>query len=169
MTTFLPYPSFSLSAMALDTQRLGNQRGEALAILESLMGQKVVLDGCHYTINERESRVERHPSAKMWSNNINALAIYGLAICDEWMSLGYQDKVSEKIRILIPGIQRNWVVKLPWWLGDDAFHASHRSNLLRKDEKFYRRLGWSEPTNLPYIYPNAEQPNPAISLAAAPY
>jgi len=31
-------------------------------------------------------------------------------------------------------------------------HASHRSNLLRKNFEFYSKFGWKEPDNLPYIW-----------------
>jgi hypothetical protein len=40
----------------------------------------------------------------------------------------------------------------PWW-GDPAFHASHRSNLLRKDPVWYGQFGWAEPPDLPYVWP----------------
>jgi hypothetical protein len=41
----------------------------------------------------------------------------------------------------------------PPWLGDNTFHASHKSNLLRKDPVWYGQFGWSEPTDLPYVWP----------------
>jgi len=41
----------------------------------------------------------------------------------------------------------------PAWLGTDTFHASHRSNLLRKDPDYYGQWGWTEPSDLPYIWP----------------
>src|SRR3546814_11842397 len=41
---------------------------------------------------------------------------------------------------------------MPPWLGNAAFHASHRSNLLRKDPGFYGRYGWPEPPDLPYVW-----------------
>jgi geranylgeranyl diphosphate synthase type I len=40
------------------------------------------------------------------------------------------------------------------WLGDKKFHASHRSNLLRKDSKYYSQFKWSEPNNLEYVWPH---------------
>jgi hypothetical protein len=40
----------------------------------------------------------------------------------------------------------------PWW-GDERLHASHRSNLLRKDPAHYGRFGWAEPPDLPYFWP----------------
>lgn len=33
------------------------------------------------------------------------------------------------------------------------FHASHRSNLLRKDPVWYSQFNWTEPNNLPYVWP----------------
>jgi hypothetical protein len=41
----------------------------------------------------------------------------------------------------------------PAWLGDESIHASHRSNLIRKDPKFYAQYGWSEGPDLPYVWP----------------
>ena len=32
-------------------------------------------------------------------------------------------------------------------------HASHRSNLLRKDPEHYMQFGWTEPPDLPYVWP----------------
>jgi hypothetical protein len=42
----------------------------------------------------------------------------------------------------------------PPWLGCDEFHSSHRSNLLRKLPEHYSQFGWSEPNDLPYVWPN---------------
>jgi hypothetical protein len=41
----------------------------------------------------------------------------------------------------------------PAWLGEEAFHASHRANLLRKAPEFYERWGWTEDPSLPYVWP----------------
>jgi hypothetical protein len=41
----------------------------------------------------------------------------------------------------------------PPWLGDEGVHASHRSNLLRKDREFYSKYGWAESDDLPYVWP----------------
>jgi hypothetical protein len=42
---------------------------------------------------------------------------------------------------------------LPSWLGDEAFHLSHRSALVRKDPDFYRPLFRDVPDDLPYVWP----------------
>jgi hypothetical protein len=42
---------------------------------------------------------------------------------------------------------------LPPWLGDEAFHLSHRSALVRKDPDHYRPLYPDAPDDLPYVWP----------------
>jgi hypothetical protein len=54
---------------------------------------------------------------------------------------------------------------LPSWVGAEALHLSHRSNLLAKDPEFYRgrfteRFG-PEPDDLPYVWPGADDVPPA--------
>ena len=44
-------------------------------------------------------------------------------------------------------------IVLPKWMGDETFHASHRSNLLKKDPEFYGKFGWTEATDLDYLWP----------------
>jgi hypothetical protein len=47
-------------------------------------------------------------------------------------------------------------VTLPHWLGREDFHASHRSNLIRKDPIWYGQFGWTEPNNIEYIWPTSD-------------
>ena len=70
MQTFLPEVTFTASAKALDNKRLGKQRVEVLQLLRALSG-------------ESKGWVN-HPACKMWHGFEMALAVYGLAICDEW-------------------------------------------------------------------------------------
>jgi hypothetical protein len=137
--TFLPYPDFTRPAKCLDRQRLGKQRVEVLQLLKALL-----VPGSGWT---------NHPAAKMWRGFESALVTYGEKTCLEWMSRGYRDTCARKI-------QEIWFMYLadqggssPPWLGDPAFHASHRSNLLRKDPVHYGQFGWSEPSDLPYVWP----------------
>ena len=44
------------------------------------------------------------------------------------------------------------ITELPPWIGDERLHSSHRSNLLRKDEKFYSQFNWTEPHDMPYYW-----------------
>lgn len=131
MQTFLPYPSFTKSAKVLDYRRLGNQRNEAKLILEILRG--------------RDSQWKNHPAVKMWAGFELALSFYLDTIILEWMGRGYRNS--------IPLINYGgWILK-PTWIGSKEFHASHRSNLLRKDYGYYSQFGWTEPTDLPYVWP----------------
>ena len=138
MQTFLPYPDFRISAKCLDYRRLGKQRVEVLQLLNALRG---------------ESKGWRnHPAAIMWEGCEHALVIYGIIMCDEWIVRGYTDTIRDKLEILDKEYNRDFYI-LPSWIFDDSFHASHRSNLLRKDKEWYSQFGWKEPNNLPYVWP----------------
>jgi len=126
MNTFLPYPDFALSARCLDRARLGKQRIE---VLQLLRGQW-----------------PNHPASRMWRGYEVALCHYGWAICDEWLERGYKDTVRQQLHV-----EGSYVA--PWWLGDPEFHASHRSNLLRKSLLHYSSYGWEESPFLPYVWP----------------
>lgn len=141
MQTFLPYPSFEESARALDRARLGKQRVEALQLLRAV------------TIPTYGWR--HHPAAKMWRGFVPALTKYGLAMTDEWVALGHPDTVRAQILEFAPEVDalEQDELELPPWIGDDAFHLSHRSNLLRKDPEFYRERFGGVPDDLPYVWP----------------
>ena len=133
MQTFLPYADFAASARSLDRARLGKQRVEAWQVMRALRG---------------ETRGWRsHPAVRMWRGFEPALAAYGYAMCVEWTERGYADSLGVRFLPLAGTDQ------MPSWLGDDAFHASHRSNLLRKDAAYYERFGWHEASDLPYVWP----------------
>lgn len=131
MNTFLPYPDFVRSAHCLDNKRLGKQRVEVLQLLKGSFAN--------------------HPASKMWRGYTLALANYGLAICREWQERGYKDTCYQKISAYLTFPEEG--ILLPPWFGQPNFHAAHRSNLLRKDPVFYGQYGWSEPPNLPYVWP----------------
>lgn len=142
MQTFLPYGDFAVSAATLDRARLGKQRLEVLQLL------KAIANGGGWA---------NHPAAKMWRGYENSLVYYGAAICNEWIRRGYRDSCFDKIVAFydecLPLID-------PPWLGRPNFHAAHRSNLLRKSPEWYGKFGWTEPHDLPYIWPtNTELPH----------
>lgn len=136
MQTFLPYPDFAASAAALDRQRLGKQRVEVVQLLRAIRG---------YTRGWRN-----HPAARMWRGFEPALCAYGLAVCDEWVARGYNDRCAVRIRRFQASRRR---VVLPPWVGDERFHSAHRSNLLRKDPAWYGRHGWDDDPAAPYWWP----------------
>ena len=167
MQTFLAYPYFNESASVLDDKRLGKQRVECLQILNVLaIGpyQRAkcdadaifpVWESC--PVNEwqkdkinyeyRRTPWYNHPAVRMWKGYEAALNEYARVICLKWRRRGYKDTVLEK---LAPDAI---VFFYPPWLGNLAFHASHRSNLLRKNAEHYSQFGWTEPHNLPYVWP----------------
>jgi hypothetical protein len=141
MQTFLPYASFARSAEALDVPRLGKQRVETFQLLRA------------NTIPDYGWR--HHPAAKMWRGHLPALVVYGLAMTDAWTATGRADTVREKILAFAPEVDglAQEDLDLPPWIGDEAFHLSHRSNLVRKDPEFYRPRFGDIPDDLPYIWP----------------
>jgi len=131
MQTFLPYPHFVRCAQVLDFRRLGKQRVEARQILKSLQ----VGGGW-----------KNHPAVRMWRGYEDILIHYGNEMLREWVRRGYRNTM--------PLLEiRDGYSEYPSWIGDDAFHASHRSNLLRKDPVWYGQFGWAERDDLPYIWP----------------
>ena len=138
MQTFLPLPDFSASARCLDMRRLGKQRVETLQILNALTNPS-------YGWNS-------HPAVTMWRGHVPSLVQYGLAICSEWTRRGYIDNTAPKIAQFMP--PEDPFALPPAWLGNPEFHASHRSNLLRKDPTHYMQFNWTEPHDLPYIWPS---------------
>jgi hypothetical protein len=129
MQTFLPVHDFELSAMLLDWKRLGKQRVEAQQILNALLAG---------------GAWSNHPATRMWAGYEIALIEYKNAMIREWIRRGYKNTM-EIIEVKD--------FKLPPWFGDEKFHASHRSNLLRKDPIFYGQYGWEEGPDLEYVWP----------------
>jgi hypothetical protein len=139
MQTFLPYPDFAQSAACLDNKRLGKQRVECLQILKAL--------------SDPSYGWQNHPAVKMWHKHDYHLMGYGIAICDEWIKRGFNDTCRDKITNIAAGLDPDFEQPRPLWLGNQDFHASHRSNLIRKDPVHYGQFGWTEPNNLPYVWP----------------
>jgi hypothetical protein len=153
MQTFLPYPNIWASARCLDNKRLGKQRVECKQILLAL-GVDV---GEHR--GNRASRWRNHPAVKMWRGHEQSLAEYAEIMCVVWRQRGFIDSlwpqfIAAKDRLL--DASAGWVSS-PNWLGYDRLHASHRSNLLRKDAQHYGQFGWQEPADLPYWWPTQQE------------
>jgi hypothetical protein len=131
--TFLPYPDFKSSVKCLDNKRLGKQRVEAYQILNIVSGKNPTSGWRH------------HPAVLMWFEYENALKIYMNEAIKEWISRSFKNTMEYSVT--------HGEVIYPWWFGVEMFHASHRSNLLRKDFEFYSQFGWKEPIDLPYFWP----------------
>lgn len=140
MQTFLPSPSYTESAKILDYKRLGKQRVEAKQILLAL--------------GKTSGGWVNHPATKMWRGHEVELCQYGLSMCCEWIRRGYKDTLSEFFMDALWQYESDGRdMSLPPWVGDERVHASHRSNLLRKDREFYSQYGWEESDDLPYVWP----------------
>ncbi len=138
LQTFLPFPDFAASAKALDPRRLGKQRVEALQVLNALAAA-------------REGRPYgwlRHPCVRMWRGHEALLGGYLDAAIDEWERRGFRNAMPRRRAMAM----RDSALP-PWWWGYERLHASHRSNLLRKDPAHYGRFGWKEPPDLPKLGP----------------
>lgn len=136
MQTFLPYSCFQASARVLDNGRLGNQ----------CYRECKTLVGGHW---------ENHPASKMWRGHERSLCEYALALVDEMGRRGrWKPEVIERWREYFSQLRDGFPeTGLPAWVGDEEFHAAHRSNLLRKDPVWYGQFGWTEPPDLPYVWP----------------
>lgn len=153
MQTFLPYPSFAESAAVLDRARLGKQRVEALQVLRAV------------TIPTYGWR--HHPAAKMWRGFVPALTKYSLDMTDEWIRRGHPDIVRPQLLEFanVDGLAQA-DIPMPPWLGDEAFHESHRANLVRKDPEFYGPLFGDVDVAAPYVWPG--DPTEALITPSAP-
>jgi len=134
MQTFLPYADLSLSAACLDSKRLGKQRVEAMQI-HNVVSDKTTGGGW-----------ANHPAVLMWRGHADALAFYHNVIIDEWVLRGFRNNMEY---LPIPDGE----IIFPDWFGDERFHSSHRSNLLRKDSDWYGQFGWGESADLEYFWP----------------
>ncbi len=131
MQTFLPLPDFAQSLLTLDQKRLGNQRREALTLARG--GWR------------------NHPASKMWRGYEYALCYYGLIACRLWVRLGFKDNTTQEFLKLLKEYPNTG---FPPWVGNNNFHISHQSNLLRKNPDHYRRFFPNVPDDLSYIWPS---------------
>ena len=135
MQTFLPYSDFIKTAKCLDYRRLGKQRVEAWQIYQA--------------ITNSNYGWQNHPIVNMWRGFEQVLLRYGMAICEEWKIRNYKDNM---LKLFVGNYDINKDVGNPIWIGNKQFHASHRSNLLRKDKEYYGKFNWKEHDNLPYVW-----------------
>lgn len=135
MQTFLAYPDFQQSVECLEIFDLAHQRVAVWQILRTLNGD--------------QNDWSDHPGVLMWDGYTEALVEYGLMVCERWTNMGRGDYIGWMIKRFSWGEE----IIMPPWFGDEAYHAAQRSNLLRTKPKHYKRFGWTEPNNLPYVWP----------------
>lgn len=92
-----------------------------------------------------------HPATKMWKGHIGSLCVYWEAVINEWKNRGYKDNTMLELeRILVQYNITDFTP--PSWLGDELFHCTHQSNLLRKNREYYINY-FQVPDNMEYIWP----------------
>lgn len=146
MNTFLPFPSYELSAQCLDNRRLGKQRVETYQIYQALSGAY-----------GNRGAWTNHPATNMWRGYEAALLLYGQVICEEWRKRGFADKMLDTF-VAFSQLPKHKEIITPWWFGFQPLHLSHRSNLLRKDPAWYsvEFKHFLPPNDLPYLWPYSE-------------
>jgi hypothetical protein len=152
--TFLPFADFVDSATVLDQARLGKQRVEALQVLRA-----IVLPAYGW---------QTHPAMQMWRGYVPALTRYALDMVDAWTEQGHADTTRPLItefapEAAVPGA----TLAVPSWLGNEALHLSHRSNLVRKAPEFYEALFPGVPDNLPYVWPGPDPVDASVGTDAS--
>jgi hypothetical protein len=162
MQTFLPFETFEESAAALDRQRLGKQRVETLQILKALDKYK----------NQNIKKVAwiNHPATKMWNGHELSLIDYGIAICNEWISRGYNDTCLLKISSMKSLFENDTMLQrsmgggddAPWWLGVETLHDSHKAMLFSKDPQQYAQFEQSFKMTQEYWWPSDHAPDAMV-------
>lgn len=172
MQTFLPYPSFAESAAVLDRQRLGKQRVEAWQVLRacagatagwrthpaSLMWAAYPLALAAYGVAICDAWIARGYRDSLRPRFLAALRAGvsdhgGPAAAYEIARTFPRDAAEVSDQGAAAPVVDLSAVPFPFWLGDPAFHASHRANLLRKAPQWYSQFGWAESPDLPYVWP----------------
>jgi len=136
LQTFMPFPSVAQSLHVLDDKRLGKQRVEALQIVKA--------------IDDPTYGWQHHPAVNMWRGHREALIRYGQVACIMWIMRGFGDGVLPQLEALS---SVDGDVTMPPWFGDQSFHESHQSNLVRKDQQHYGPLFPGVSDDLPYVWP----------------
>ncbi len=140
MQTFLPYVNIRSSLEYLDYRRLGKQRVEAMQIIRVL--------------ERGEGPWFNHPAARMWKDNVAMLKLYHDLAIIVWIERGFRNTMKPYYSLNLRDLSSVMDYPVaPLWFGDEKFHASHRSNLLRKDPVWYGQFGWKEDSGMEYVWP----------------
>ena len=144
MQTFVPATDIHECARVLDDQRLAKQIIECRQILRAARYQT--------------KGWVNHPAVRMWRGYELALVRYAQACHAEY--LRRRNKPHQAflnmvdIDLTIDDLQRLGTCDPPmppWW--GCTIHATHRSNLLRKNPDWYGQFGWTEGDDLDYHWP----------------
>jgi len=140
---------------------------DVLAILEArdilyMVGRHMDLDlSAELNLTERGReyiwrRYRNHPAVRMWRQWPVCLSYYGITMCNEWRSRGYNDSMLPMFMLAeraLDDLGIRFSGRYPEWLGDPRFHQAHRSNLVRKFAAHYGPLFPGVAPNIPYRWP----------------
>lgn len=141
MNTLLPLPDLAASAECLDDRRLNRQRSDIVALLKKLDAP----------VDEKD-----HPLVKMWRGNEPFLIKYGMIVCIEHQSRGNRDATLARIMEFSDTFEDSTKEPPEWW-GDEKFHDSHKSYLLRSLPSHYREFWRELPDELPLMWPRSPE------------
>ena len=139
MQTFLPYADFEKCAAVLDDKRLNKQLVECRQIFKAALGLT--------------TGWVNHPAVKMWKYNLGSLFRYYASMAREWYKRTGKPHAafgSFLTSEMSPSILCD--ASDPYWLGNEAVHASHRANLIRKDKEHYSKH-FNDPSDKGYVWP----------------
>lgn len=175
MQTFLPHDSFHASAQVLDRQRLGKQRVECLQILNA-----IIYPTTKGWVNHPCTKMWRATPSALLSYTVIVCQewtrrgykdtvkqkVLDLAVENPhvFTDLECIQTVRNTQEVIGPDGHVTGIFALdiitevhtsiwPWWMGDQEFHRTHQSNLVRKDPTYYRPFFPDVPDSLPYIWP----------------
>lgn len=144
MQTFLPHADFKQTAHDLDYKRLGKQRVEAWQILDAIKRKKS---------GQTKGAWLNHPCITIWYNHEVALIEYSIEICKAWIDRGYRDTMLPRFeQQLDEYLMAGFDSTRPRLVGDERFHVSHKSNLIRKLPEFYQPLYPNVSPDIPYFW-----------------
>ena len=141
------------AARVLDAKRLGKQRVEAIQVLRALTGARIRLapSPCR-----RDVGGIRGGAGALRARHLRGVVPTGQA---DTCATTCHD-LTRTTGIGTPRTQAELAAagELPPWLGDDAFHRSHQSALVRKDPQHYRKFFADVPDDLEYVWPGSDRP-----------
>lgn len=138
--TFHPYPDFESSVACLDDKRLRRVLQMTKDILEQL--------------DKHKPGDRLPPGAKMWLGYIPSLVHYGVAVCREMTTRGYNvSGTFHRIRAYTKGVGILKKVDHPVWLEMKDVHQAHRAMLLKKANAHFKQFKWRVKKNQPMVWP----------------
>lgn len=129
MQTFLPYKSTSKSAQCLDKKRVFKQAVECKQILCTIHAKNLPCDWME-TKSWKSQKWKNHPAVKEWIPYENFLKDFYNECLSRSLSLN--------IKTHLPFLKINHIEK-PWFIGNEIYHDSIKSQLLKKNFDFYSK------------------------------